>query len=588
MSLVALVLKELREHAWVALGGVLIAVSLVMAWVSDALDERSIPLLTPVGGALLFVVPFLALLAGSRLVVRERAQGTHEFLAGLPVPPALREGVKFGLGLAYVLAVAWGVLLVAAVGVHRQEVITLGRMVALLAQTGAWSLLCWSLAYSLGQWGSLRLAAWVVVLSAMALVHELEGPLGALGHPFDEHRFAPPWGAMGWAVAWSAGLLGVALTASLWRGGALVAAAWGTPSDRVRSLRQALGVAVLVLVVILEESDTDEDERDWSVLPAVGEAEGLVVRVAAARGSARWQVAEQVQALLAELPLELDESEVVLVGTGRMDGAAALWTLQDGVALIDARADAAVDAVARVSWRGALEDRTSGWLAWEPDRGWLVPGAVGWALGVDEGSAQRAAWSAARIGPDELASFRQVELRLGEDAAAAVAAVGVAVLAERVGPERTWSFLEEAIPHLERPRHLRRMRTDALDALLARTTGWTGTEHRAAWYARLEALEVSHREELSAVPELRARALHRAGGLLEWSLEGGASGHELVWTALDPLHDQPLPAAALESAPLSGTEGSVPIEVDPGRSVAVAVAVEALGGRLRSEWTVLP
>ncbi len=584
MSVLALVLKELREHAGMAVGGLWLASCLLLVWVGDAFDERSIPLLRPVGGALQLIGPFLAMLAASRLVVRERQQATHEFLAGLPVSAGQREAVKWGLGQGYVAGSLLVLLLGSAFVVQRQEVITWAWLVTLSLQTVCWSVWCWSVAWSTAQAGQVRWWVGVSVVGTMIVLQPEGGPIDCLGHPFDHHRFAPPWGAMGWALGWSAGLVTVAGTAALWQGGSLVAAAWSTTSTGLSWLGRFVAGVVLVGVLVVTDDDVP---RGWDLLPAVLEGEeGLVVRVAATPGSTRWALAEQVSKELGALPLaDMVEVEVVLLGEG---GAGVDLDLAEQVVLLDVADDAEVDEVVRRAWRLVLANHAGSWLSWDPERCWLAPGAADALLGLEPVVERRAAWAAGQVREEQLARFRSVQLAVGDDVADAVAAVGMQVLADEVGPEALLDFLREALPEVRDDDDARQLRSEPLDAVLERTTGLSGPAHRRAWRARLDALRSEHAEWVDPVVVPDAR-LARTDGGIAWSLDTPSNGAvHLVWSELDPLHSEVLPGQSQRVRALEGREGELFVAANPGRRLAVAVAVDALGGSVRGPWRVLP
>lgn len=305
---VALGLKNLLHHGMSLAGAVvLFTCTVLMGWVLVLAEEQS-SLLAAATGAIYYLGPLFVIFVNERLVARDLADGTAEFLAALPMGGMLRLGVPFLVGLGVLLVLGEGVLLSTALLASRREGVPLSWLVQLHLQCGTYLFAWHALAFAVAHTGRWRwLVWWTVFMVSFSLDGTwIERPFrtffwhGVLADPVEQARSVPPWDAFPVALAWAA--LGIAVAAFLgtWRGGALPAR-WYTPADTRQRATLVLGtVIVLAGGPLIEESAPAPDT--WRSLQPLT-AERADVRVA---GSGRLErVGADVVALLDGLGAEL-------------------------------------------------------------------------------------------------------------------------------------------------------------------------------------------------------------------------------------------------------------------------------------------
>ncbi|MEZ4321303.1 MAG: hypothetical protein R3F61_27755 [Myxococcota bacterium] len=271
----ALALKNLLHHGMSIAGAtVLFTCMLFMGWVLVLSEEQS-SLMAAATGTLYYLGPLFVLFLNERLVARDLADGTAEFLSALPMSAPLRLGVPFVFGLFVVMALGEAVLLSTAVLASRREGVPFGWFLLLHLQCGTYLLAWHALAFCVAHTGRWRwLTWWSVFMVTLSLDGGwIERPFrtflwhGVLADPIDQARSVPPWDAFPVTLAWA--LLGVVLAVFLgtWRGGSLPAR-WFAPADTRQRATLVLG-AVIALAAgpLIEESAPTPDT--WSTLPAL-------------------------------------------------------------------------------------------------------------------------------------------------------------------------------------------------------------------------------------------------------------------------------------------------------------------------------
>ena len=108
--IVRLAVKEAREHRWVAIGVVFLAVAQYLAFLQFSLRHEPPTALVAATNFVWGTGPMVAAYTARRLFVLEQEQRTIQLLRSLPISPAAVTVTKLALGLVYNLALSLSVL----------------------------------------------------------------------------------------------------------------------------------------------------------------------------------------------------------------------------------------------------------------------------------------------------------------------------------------------------------------------------------------------------------------------------------------------------------------------------------------------
>ncbi|MEZ4240142.1 MAG: hypothetical protein R3F59_29120 [Myxococcota bacterium] len=435
----ALLGKELQHHFLALLGAtVLVGFATVVTW-QLGLQDDWITLLDAALGVGRMAMPAFALFVASRLVVGDHQDGTHEFLAALPIAPAARAAVRLVLGTALVQAVMLAVVLSTAVVASRREGVPLGFLVQLALQLAIYLYAWYGLSFGIAHLGRFRwLVWWLLLVGLDAASSFTDDPLreaywiGIVRDNADVARLDPPWRAAPLALAWGTAGIAVGFAVATWRGGALLER-WFRPTTAYQRA-QLVGVGMAAMLATGAVSDGAPQQDPWAALPPVA-AQRAEVRAAASPGSPLWTVAEaaarELDALGAAVGVERWPPVVVLRAHGEVaerpvDRAPGFAEdARARVLLVDV--DAPERAVGRGIVREALVHRLHGLARWDGDAQWLCDGLAAWWLGADPQLLARA--TAADLDADWLVT----RATLGPERAEAVAAAGLRALEAQAG-----------------------------------------------------------------------------------------------------------------------------------------------------------
>lgn len=563
----ALLRKEAREHG-VVLGLLLLIAALGFLFFAD--DSRD------AGSAFValrkFTVGFgvlLALVVNNRLVVREYSARTQLFLETLPVGRGRVLAVKYLLGAGLVVAVELAALAGCTLAALQFEPVT-PRYVALVgARAVAFALAFHALAFLAGFLGRFRVGLWLGVvltwftLESIKKVEVLSLPLLRLvGEQMPFERQVVPWGDLAIALALTLALLGLAAALALARDGTVAAqlAQRMRPREKVFFACAALGYVVL-LYLLDTRAARPRFELAEATRAAAGEtvvAMGTAPGLDAARAlDAGRLVAEDLDALRRWLDLDALPAVFVLPNHG-LDADVfrrARLPKADGVVVQAALADPALDPRelrAFVVWQ--VLDWHSRRRAQREARRWLLDGfARWWVLSREPGGpppteALRSAEAARRedLRAGTLARWLSARERLGDCLADALAARVVAVLADRLGPERFQAFARSAFSKRP-PDDLRAFLTErSVESLLAAQSGPTLGELGALAREAVEASRPSLAPGLAQVrrfvteaqPAPASRASLEVRLALRPDPDAGPVDYTVLYRALQPWADE--------------------------------------------------
>lgn len=171
MGVVALVVKDLREHAAATVLLTLSSVALVaLAIAQNRAAAFSMSPFEVVRFALITFLPLVVLTVGNRLIVREYLSGTRLFVEALPVGVLVPLTVKYLMGAFYVLALGAVLVALSALGTSAADDVTLDFLAILLAKTSVVLLLYWSIVFCFSLCGHLRIVLYVLLIGITAFI----------------------------------------------------------------------------------------------------------------------------------------------------------------------------------------------------------------------------------------------------------------------------------------------------------------------------------------------------------------------------------------------------------------------------------
>ncbi len=597
-GVLALVVKELRHHLFALLGAwALVATGLVTAFSMVATRQTDSVL---GAGAMfcLFGMPMFAMIAVRRVVVIERQDGSHTFLAALPVEPWQLALAKWATALLATWSTALAVVLASALYAQHNELAPPG-WVALVALQVAVYLFAWhGVSFGVAHTGRWRTVVWLAILmfgAALQTRYEAQAALwfGVLRDPVDQTRYDPPFDQFPAALAW--GLAGTAfgMFAATWRGGALAEAAWRPQNARQQSL--VYGLSALLVTVVTVVDDAYPPVPRYDALPQVGPG----VRAA---GSAKELGAAISRDLAAAAFLGDGLPSVVVLARHRQDPFPLDVLSDDGGAVV-----LAVDLLRPLPVRRSVLDtvihtRAGGWLLYEPDRAFLTDGTGAWIIdGCASDLLRRRAAYAARLGVTaaDLADWRGLHERLGGDVAEGVSWAGLCALEASVGRERTRSFVARVAARRSRTVlslvDLLAVRWDPASKALSEETGLDVSAFTARWLdalatARSQAPEVEDLPLLTAVITRRDEEGAATTLDVDWGAAGAGdplpTGVSVRWTEIPRLRDRPDDWPDQQRLELTTEVTSVPTAVPGHHPIAAALSrtEPTLDGETRSPW----
>lgn len=453
-ALVALVRKELRQHALVGLAlGVFLALSYAMV-LFGALANDTVTVLEAHGIFGRMLLPVLAVFLGHRLVVTEYFGRTFLFLEALPMPRATFLGVKAALFALVLLTSALGSQLLVFGVASLRESVDAAYFGVVLARTLTWAFFLFAFFFTTALLGRFRypfyalvgLAAWALDTLAKLDLSD-HGPLALVNHTFVLERSVLPVEPLVSTLLASAILLLLAGVLALGRGGMLAGAMAGRLSARERSVVGALVIAGLISMSAVDQ----EPERFDPVAGGAGWLTSESPRLRVYYGDAsREAAARQVFAVVGE---DL-RSLAPIVGPAEMP--AVFVVLREGLGPEEVEPEGEGEVpVVRVSpaatagpaLRAAVVEqvvlaRSEGRADFEP-HAWLLPAFSRWfaardAAELDPAILRRALWAtrgprSVRISRPLLRRWHRTRERLGEPIAAALATTGLGALAARHG-----------------------------------------------------------------------------------------------------------------------------------------------------------
>lgn len=590
---VALLLMELRQHLGTALLLAMLTVPAMFIGLIFAMAQGGASVAAVGAGVVYYWMPIPVLVLMQRLVVHERADGTHSFLAALPPPMWLRLTVKLIVGLALLELMSSAALLTVLAIAWLREIITLAWVAQLVVQAGVYVAAWSAVTLAATHLGRFRSWFWLVLLGSLELFDDdtrwqAWTWLAALAAPTDAGRHAVPWAGLGVSAAYTLGALLIAYALAGWRGGALPAAWFRESSTRDR----VAGASLVLLWMLIAE-----------VLPEVGRPElhGWELVPEAVAGDARvrsFDPALQPHAVALLRALDhLDawagpgaRTTIALTpeahGPTPPEAPVRVWDADDATLVLRVAGPANADFVARAV-DGLLEQRSSGLLAHAADRAWLRDGLGLYLaeLGQEPILAKRRAAWAVRDGLDRaaLADWREVRRRYGADVAAGIAALGVRAWVDEAGEARTGAVVQAALltPRSGGPASvlgLYRSKPDLGDEEALRERWW---QHVA------DATDLPYEDD--ALPEVLLFRSPAELSNLDLGYTAAAAlpaGAELIARELDPVRGVFLKDSPVWRSPIAAPTGVVPTWAAEWSAVEATVSVwsEAQQAHLITGW----
>ncbi len=582
MKWLALLAKEVQQHGAAVLGAlVLLASAQVVTW-AVSLYENRLTLMNTVQELAVFPLPMFVLFLAGRLVVHDHDRGTHEFLVALPIAPASRVLVRFGLGTLIVQGAGLASLGITALLASRREGLPLGWLLQLAAQEVLHLWAWFGVAFGMAHLGRYRWLAWWTLFIA-GVTYELQVPdgprvswFGMMASSVDSTRLAPPWDAALPAALWGTGGLVVALLLSSWRGGILLER-WFQPTTAYqRATLLGAGVAVMIGASALDPL-APEGVDTWAELPAIP-ADRAKVRVAGSEEGPLWRLGEAVSAELDRLGAVVGVEAwppVVLVRDRRPQGRRPVRPAprdDDELTLVlRVDPDADRDDLVRRILRLTLLHRLGDLAGWDDEARWVLDGTAPWWLG------ERLPFAPLERRPDP-SDWLATAADLGPDAATAVAGAGLDALEAASDREAVLTLLRQVLAYdLDTPLAGMQLRRTTRSGWVERTTGAP-----PSWVDGWAPGEADPR----ALPALTLAA---EDGQVVARWDGSLPADAAVeWALLDPSLLRPLPDLATEVLPVEPGQRQAALPGDAhGRVVARLVAWDGDAQRA-SRWAGPP
>lgn len=583
MSLLALLAREVHRHGLAALGGAFlvgVALAQVFEW---ELAREGTSLLRAAIRFVLFGLPLVPLVAIRRLVVLDRSDGGHAFVASMPVARCTIALVKWALSLVATLSAGLVVLAIGAGLALHYESLDPTRVLHLVWRVSAYLFAWHGITFGMAHLGRYRFRAWtllVVVVTCGTLVPASKlGWFDVLERAGIELNDPPPWSslpaALGWGLGGSAfgGLLAVV------RGGRLVDALFEpTRTWRILPL-VAAGVAFVAAGFTVVVADAPK-VPSFGRLPNAGDRE--TVRAGGRARPIGEALSDDVPVVRAAVPA-CDWPVLAVVPSHASPPVLAELPSKSGILAHSVDPDRP-----EVSRRAVLTAAlgSCGGSSLSQPTTFATLGAAAYLLDVadrdgtpderDPVMERRAAYAARLgIGPADLADFPTVLRRVGPDVAEGIAWSGLWALHHASGPAATRAWIaDDGRPFDE-------------------VTGLPFDEFTRQWAAALVRSRVAH-PEVDALPlligDVTRESTPLAGTVLRWRWAATVvpDGVTLRWAALAPLRTVPDRWPEAQRFTVIETNGEVAVPVDEGEPVAAAFVahVAELDGDLWSAWVV--
>jgi hypothetical protein len=527
----ALILKELREHAWVMGALLLIQAATITILLLGGKDEGST-------FALLRNFTWSAgiigvLVVNNRLVVREYVSRTQLFLETLPVTRLRVLGVKFLLGLVLGVVPALLALGVCAWVASGREQIGVRYLAILAARVGTFLFCVHAMAFVAALLGRYRYVFWGALLCGFITLDQTTSitsatiPLMRLMDdqmPFERHHF--PWKDLLLTGGFGAIAAAVAFALGLSAEGGMAANLARKMSHREKVFFGGLALAFFVAQQTIKE----QKPRPLFELASAARAKEGSTLVGVATGkedettrAEALSIGAAVAADLEALRVWLDMSEmppVFLVPDSSLDPdifIRASLSDTDGVVIKAALADPALD---RRSFRAFVLDEVLSWYSHgrshRETMRWFSGGLSQWWVRraePDERLALRAAAAAPKgLTVAEVRDWLLTRERLGDCLGEAVEHQLVALIAEREGAAGLQSLARQALgarPHDDVRATLTRR---SAEELLARRGTLKLEGLVGAFNQRLTEDRARLAEPLGKIPKLTASIDARAVG----------------------------------------------------------------------------
>lgn len=516
--------KELHQHwlpfALLALLCVLTLAGLV-TWLAVAAQVASV--FEPVRIFLMLGVPLVAAITCGHLVVAEYRAKTQLFLEALPVTRLHMVLVKFGFGLAALLAMVLTTLALAAVFGKRHEAMTPQFAVNLATSAAAHAFFWFTFFFTTGLLGRYR---WPLLLLLGVALYTVDtrtawdfsefGPFKLIGDRFAFEREALPTRALTETLLTALALAAAGFALALVREGGVSALL----AEKMSQREKVFVCVVVVTASVALTSGSPKAKRQPYNLPdaVVQTVRGVTVKVAGPAARAR-PLAEFLAGEMADLReyLALDTLPTVMI-TRRSD--------LDANKFERGQISNAEGFLVRLNYDAEGFDRGkfTAWLATEivnhrlhgrasrEDRRWVLDGfGEFWQrrarraapLAEDKDLALRALVGCGETGVNAATLARwMIECeRVGDPVGIGMSWSGLRTLAHLVGPDACRDFLR-AVLGQRLPQDVRALFRDRTGTakILRRTAGITEAELLAAWNRELAATRAALAAELAQVP----------------------------------------------------------------------------------------
>lgn len=507
-----LLAKELRQHA-LTLAFLFLVLLLGLASIVGNTTLRR----TGGGGfeavhlLLCSFVPLACLVLGQVLIATEFRQKTQLFLEGLPLPRWRMLAVKFSLGLAVMTVSVAAALCVAWHHARGSEAMT-PRFATLLAlKSAGWLWFFYTLCFAHSFLGRYRVPfglalffGWLALTSAGVRIAAF-GPFALVDQRFAYEREVLPVEALAISAALGLGLAGLGFTLGLVRDATVASLLAEKMSSREKVFMTFLSVAVMMVAGYLFEHYKNSTPVQ---MPGALEARHGVVQVfasaavdaptpaeLAALDQVSKRAAEELGALADYLGCKTFPPIFIvhrrdLKGGEWSDGN--LKTAQ-GVLVRANLTEAKFDEASLHSWlvRHTLLAHTSG-LAGRERHAWVLDGIGVWwprrGRGIDSDWLAPARMAMpADFSARHLAKWMTLRRDAGLKPARALAATGLATLAQRHGPDALQRFLSAMYSRAE-PHDFRGWFSDIIHPARGRLRAATGVDEEtfvAEWRAAL-------------------------------------------------------------------------------------------------------
>lgn len=528
----SLLRKELAQHGLLLLLASMLALGIFgLVFIGSRFREESGSALESLRIFLIATLVPLCLLLGHRLVVVEYQARTQLFLEALPVSRARMVAVKYGLGLALLLATVGAAFATAAVTARILEHAS-GSLLGFVAiRTLAVTWTAYNVFFAMGFLGRYRVAAFLGLLVLTMAIGELSsinltkfGPLALLDERFPYEGDRLPAAALRQTLALGAVFLGLTAALGLVREGSVASLL----AERM-SHREKVFVAVSVIggIFLLSVLSERRQKKPFDLARAVVERRrGMVLKFES--GPPQEEAALQRHAARVADTLEgvkeflgIDEFPPVFflrrsdLDPNRFLRAATPDT--DGLQLHANPASTDWSGEAFSTWliREVLIDHSNERAAFER-RMWLLDGFGLYWLGLaraDAPLAQDRIWALralygieAGFDPANFERWLTVREQLGGDIASGVAWSALRTLARRHGTDRCQGFLRATLA-LQPPKDFRVMLDEkrlGLESLLREHFGIGRDAFIREWQEEIAEARRTLGTELKALPILRA------------------------------------------------------------------------------------